>query len=117
MEIELKYAAPNIETFERLLALRRLGEYGLREAGEKRLADHYLDTRERAALRGGYAVRLREDLAGGPWLATVKGLGGADGAMHAREEVEQEAPAGTLPEDWPEGAARELALPLSGGEA
>ncbi len=116
MEIELKFAVPNIETFERLLALRRLGDDGLRDTGVKRLADHYLDTRERAAMRGGYAVRLREDLSGGPWLATVKGLGGADGARHSREEVEQEVLAGALPEDWPDGPARELALRLSGGE-
>ena len=66
MEIELKYAIPNHETFERLLALRRLGDYDLRVAGEKQQADHYLDTRERQALRGGYAVRLREDLACAP---------------------------------------------------
>src|SRR5437773_5875071 len=110
MEIELKFAVPNLETFDRLLALRRLGEYGLRDAGEKQLADHYLDTRERRALRGGYAVRLREDLAGGPWLATIKGLGGADGAVHSREEVEQAVPADALPEDWPDGPARDLAL-------
>src|SRR5258705_10606246 len=116
MEIELKYAVPNLETFGRLLALRRLGEFGLRDAGDKRLADHYLDTRERAALRGGYAVRLREDLAGGPWLATVKGLGGAAGAVHSREGLEQEVPAGGLPEGWPDGPARALAPRLSGGE-
>src|SRR5688572_22838366 len=116
MEIELKYAVPNLETFERLRALHRLGEYGLREMGEKRLVDHYMDTRERAALRGSYAVRLREDLGGGPWLVTVKGLGGAAGAVHSREEVEQEVPAGALSEAWPDGPARELALRLSGSE-
>ena len=52
------------------------------------MVDHYLDTADRDLLRGGYACRLREGEAGRPWLLTVKGLGGAEGALHQREEHE-----------------------------
>jgi inorganic triphosphatase YgiF len=71
------------------------------------LADHYLDTRERAALRGGYAVRLREDLSGRALASYGQEPGGAAGALHSREEVEPRVPAMALPEDWPDGPARE----------
>ena len=116
MEIELKYAVPNRETFDRLLTLTALGGYALRQAGEQRLADHYLDTRERAVLRGGYALRLREDQGGGPWLGTLNGLGGAAGALHEREELELAVPPGAAPDAWPAGPVRDLALRLAGGE-
>jgi CHAD domain-containing protein len=114
MEIELKYIVPDRDTFQRLLDLAELGAYRLREAGEQRLTDHYFDTPGRAVLHGGYAVRLREDAAPGRWVGTLKGLGGAAGARHEREEFELDVPPGAAPEAWPASPARDRALQLSG---
>lgn len=124
MEVELKYAVPDHETFEQLLSLTHLGEYWLQPAGEQRLTDHYLDTPERAVMTGGYALRLREGAEHGDWIGTLKGLGGAAGAgvdaaasaLHEREEYESQVPPHAMPEAWPAGPARERALELGGSQ-
>ena len=38
MEVELKYAVSDPETFEQLLALTHLGDYALQAAGDQRTA-------------------------------------------------------------------------------
>jgi CHAD domain-containing protein len=120
MEVELKYAVPDYETFEQLLSLTHLGDYWLRPAGDQRLTDHYYDTAERAALHGGYAVRLREDAEHGDWIGTLKGVAnlssGAESAEHEREEYELSVPPGAAPEAWPISPARERALQLVGSQ-
>jgi len=115
VEIEAKYAISDPAVFDALLELRALGEYGLRPTGERHVVDHYLETADRDLLRGGYACRLREGEANGQWLLTVKGLGGADGALHQREEHECEVPPGSGPADWPESPARDIVTRLSEG--
>ena len=117
MEIEAKYTVPDTATFADLLALKGLADYKFRATGEKRLTDHYLDTADRDILQGGYACRAREGEreASGGWVITLKGLVGADGAIHQREEIEVEVPPNTPPETWPESPARELALRLGDG--
>ena len=115
MEIEAKYAISDPAVLDGLLELRALGAYGLRPMGERHVVDHYLDTANRDLLRGGYACRLREGEADHPWLLTVKGLGGSDGALHRREEHECEVPPRSLPEDWPESPARDIVTRLSDG--
>jgi CHAD domain-containing protein len=117
MEVELKYIVPDYETFEQLLSLTHLGDYWLRPALDQRLTDHYYDTPERAVLRGGYALRLREDAERHEWIGTLKGLastGEAASAEHEREEYESPVPPGAAPEAWPAGPARERALQLVG---
>ncbi len=116
MEIEAKYTVPDTATLADLLALKGLADYKFRATGEKQLTDHYLDTASRDVLQGGYACRMREGEKDGGWLVTVKGLGGADGEIHQREEYEVEVPPNAPPEAWPESPARELALRLSGGQ-
>jgi inorganic triphosphatase YgiF len=116
MEIEAKYSVPDRATFERLLGLRVLGDYALRDSGLEQLTDHYLDTPGRSVERGGYALRLRQAAEQDEWLATLKSLGGAEGALHRREELEVGVPAMALPAAWPESPARELALRLAAGE-
>jgi triphosphatase len=119
MEVELKYVVPDYETFEQLLSLTHLGDYWLRPAGDKRLTDHYLDTPQRAAFHGGYAVRLREDAERGQWLATLKGLSEAGAAAtgeHEREEYESPVAPGAAPQAWPDGPARQHTLHLVGDQ-
>ncbi len=116
MEVELKYAVADPETFEQLLALTRLGNYELRAAGDQRVTDHYYDTPERAALRGGYAMRLREDPEHGQWIGTLKGVSPTTSAEHEREEYDAPVPPGAAPQAWPASEARELALQLVGDQ-
>ncbi len=96
--------------------MTQLGDYPLRPAGDQRVTDHYYDTAERAVWHGGYALRLREDAERGEWIGTLKGLGGAVGAEHEREEYESPVPAGAAPDSWPEGEARDRALALGGSQ-
>jgi triphosphatase len=116
VEIEAKYAISDPAVFDALLDLRALGGYTLRPTGERQVVDHYLDTADRDLLKAGYACRLREQEAEGPWLLTVKGLGEAEGAVHERAEYECEVPAGSAPPDWPECPARGIVLRVTHGQ-
>ena len=108
MEIEAKFAVPDDPTFERLLSLETLGDYALVPAGEERTTDRYLDTESRDLLLSGHACRRRARTEGGPELVTVKGLGGARGAVHRRSELEVEVAPDAPPERWPAGPPRDL---------
>jgi CHAD domain-containing protein len=115
MEIEAKLAIPNRRAYRALLHLQSLADYALRRAGSVRVHDSYFDTASGRLLAGGYACRLRS--MGGGLLLTLKGLGGAEGAIHRRPEHEVRLPAWDPdPATWPEGAARSAALELTGGE-
>ena len=116
MEIEAKYAVPDPTVFAALLELQALGGYALRPRDERHVIDHYLDTPRRDLLRGGYACRLREGESGDRWLLTVKGLGQAAGAVHQREEHENEIPPNAPPPEWPAGPARDIVTRLSAGQ-
>jgi len=127
MEIEAKFIVPNEATLQRLLEMRELGGFRLEPVPTKQVSDSYRDTADRAIYRGGYACRIR--CKGGKRIATLKGLGGADGAVHQRAEHEValdggssrlgESPLRTCDEaaaDWPASPPRKLALALSQGE-
>ncbi|MBI3243938.1 MAG: CHAD domain-containing protein [Chloroflexi bacterium] len=115
MEIEAKYSVPDEGVFSELLAIARLADYKFRATGDKCVTDYYLDTENRDILRGGYALRIRQGESEN-WKNTLKGLSGADGAIHQREEIEVETPAKAAPAEWPDGPAKDLALRLSGGQ-
>lgn len=113
MEIEAKYISSR-QQFTKLLETTALGEYDLGTAKEQRLTDQYLDTDHRDILKAGYALRLREK--NGEWSATVKGLGGAEGAIHKREEYETDIQPDMSPHQWPESHARDLIISLIGSK-
>jgi inorganic triphosphatase YgiF len=112
MEIEAKLAVPDIETFQRLQAADSLGGFALSADQVKQVRDIYLDTAERLILAAGYACRRRER--GQEVLMTLKGLGGAAGAVHRREELEVALPEDGPPAQWPASPARERVLDLIG---
>jgi CHAD domain-containing protein len=115
MEIEAKLAIPNRRTYRAMLHLRSLAGYGLVPAGGARVHDQYFDTAGGRLLAGGYACRLRSGA--DVLLLTLKGLGGAEGAIHRRAEHEARLPAWDPdPAAWPDGDAREAALQLAAGE-
>ncbi len=114
MEIEAKFAVPDRSTWRRLAQLRALAGFRLIARGAGQVADRYFDTRDGRLRRSGFACRLRTE--GDLIVATLKGLGGAEGAVHRRTEEEVRLPAWDPdPATWPAGPARDLALELAGG--
>ena len=115
MEIEAKFTVVDASTFERLLEVPTLAGMQAGPASRKRVHDRYLDTADRRFMRNGFACRVRDK--GDGWLATLKGLGAGEGALHRRTELEAILPAGELNvQNWPPGEAREVALRLSAGQ-
>jgi CHAD domain-containing protein len=112
VEVEAKFALPDIETFQRLQSADCLAGFTLAAGQVKQVRDTYLDTAERLILAAGYACRRREQDEG--ILMTLKGLGGAEGAVHRREELEVSLPDDRPPAEWPDSPARERVRQLIG---
>jgi len=110
LEIEAKFSIPDEQTFRQLLEAPTLADFSLGEASVSELYDQYLDTADGAFFAAGFACRIRRW--GQRYLATLKSLGSAQGAMHRRVECEIELPLPAHPRDWPRCAARDLALRL-----
>ena len=119
VEIEAKFIVPDEATLQKLLEIRELGGFRLEPVPTKQVSDSYRDTADRAIQRGGYACRIRNK--GDKRIATLKGLDGAEGAVHERAEHEVTLDGGgprlgESPADWPASPARKLALALNQGE-
>ena len=116
MEVELKYRVSDPATGERLLAADQLG--GLQATGGRaratQLEDRYVDTRDGAMAKAGYAVRLRQS--GDETIVTVKSLASTegDGGAISRDELEGPADRVAPPADWEASDARALILEHSG---
>jgi CHAD domain-containing protein len=116
MEIEAKFAIPDRTVYRQLARLRALARFTIRPTRVSQISDRYFDTADGRLRAGGYACRLRTE--GDVIVATLKGLGGAAGAVHRRAEEEVRlAQWSPDPAAWPESAARTLALELTGGAA
>jgi inorganic triphosphatase YgiF len=118
VEIEAKYRVPDERQFKRLLSATSLAGFDLGMLSVVALSDTYVDSADRAILAGGYACRVRRE--GERVIATLKGLGRAEGAVHHRVELEVELPERlelpVQPHQWPASAARDQALQLAGSE-
>jgi CHAD domain-containing protein len=110
LEVEAKFGIPDEQTFQQCLAADTLAGFRLGETTVAELHDCYQDTASAAFRMNGFAYRLRRQ--GNRYLATLKGLGTASGAMHRREEYEVELAAPLVPQYWPSSPARDLALGL-----
>ncbi len=116
MEIEAKFAIPNRQVYRDFLRVRQLAGFTLVPAGAVNVTDQYVDTADARLLQAGYACRLRT--AGADVVVSLKGLGGAEGAIHHRDEQEAHLPGLTLDiHAWPPSPARDLALHLAGEAA
>jgi inorganic triphosphatase YgiF len=87
--------------------------YHFKDPKTKTVTDIYLDTANRDLYHAGFACRIRHNPANNTWIATLKGLGGVQGAIHSRAEYETPVPASVQPDQWPASQARDLALQLS----
>ncbi len=113
MEIEAKFAIPNRQVYRDFVRVRQLAGFTLVPAGAVNVTDQYVDTADARLLHAGYACRLRT--AGTDVVVSLKGLGGAEGAVHHRDEQEVRLPGLTLDiHAWPPSPARDLALRLAG---
>jgi len=115
MEIEAKFVLPDLATFHHLQSIDLLAGFVLSTGEAKQVRDTYLDTAERLILAAGYSCRQREQHEG--VLLTLKGLKGAEGAVHRREELEMllsdDQPA-DLPQLWPSSPLRDQVHRLIG---
>ena len=114
MEIEAKFAVPDISTFQRLQAVDHIAGFALSAHQVQQVRDTYLDTDERLILVSGYACRRRETES--EILITLKGLGRAEGAIHRRRELEISLSAYEPPQEWPESPVRDLVLTATGDD-
>lgn len=87
-ELEAKLAVPDEATFRQLQAVERLGGFRVRPRDVRLQQDTYVDTASLRLCHAGYACRLRH--VHHRAFAALKGLGGARGALHEREEIERE---------------------------
>ena len=112
MEIEAKFNVPDREVLQRLQVLDRLAGFDLVAGRVKRVRDIYLDTPDRHIFCAGYACRLRQQ--DDEYLITLKALGGAQDAIHRRQELEATVPPVLSPAQWPASPARERLVELIG---
>ena len=87
-ELEAKLVVPDEAAFAALAEVERIGYLRVRPCGSRLQQDTYVDTASLRLLRAGYACRLRH--VGHRAFVTLKGLGGASGVLHEREEIEEE---------------------------
>jgi CHAD domain-containing protein len=114
VEIEAKFALPDLQTLRRLASAERLAGLDLGPGTVKQVHDTYLDTTSRHLLTAGYACRRREQDDG--LLYTLKQLTGLQGPVHRREELEILLTSDQLPAQWPECPARDRLLEIIGQE-
>ncbi len=114
MEIEAKFALPDLQTLGHLEAADHLAEFDLLPGRLRQVHDMYLDTASQHLLSAGYACRRREQAEG--VLFTLKQLKQLQGPVHRREEMEVLLPSNQPPAEWPECPARERLLQIIGQE-
>lgn len=115
MEIEAKFALPDLETWHLLQAAGSLAGFILAAGRARHVRDTYLDTAGRKILAADYVCRRREQSEG--MLITLKSLNKAQGAIHRRQELEVTLPPGQskIPVgEWPAGPVRERLIRLIG---
>jgi Uncharacterized conserved protein len=115
VEVELKYRVTSVAAAERYLTAPRIGSFDAHDpARSSRIEDRYVDTKDGALARAGYAVRLRQSKAG--TTASVKALGHSKGPGGTVRREETEGPADPVagPADWPTSPARSLVMKHAG---
>ena len=113
MEIEAKYAIADHETFQRLHQVKDLAGYAVAAGARIGVLDRYLDSPDRRLLAAGYSLRYRRT-GSGTLQMTLKALGHAEGAVHRREELEEQLSEELPIAEWPQGPLRQRVQALLG---
>jgi CHAD domain-containing protein len=112
VEVELKYDVDDPAALDAFLARPDVGGVPADAWHETAVQDRYVDTRDRALERAGYAARLRGR--DGTTTLALKSLTPASGALHRREELEGAASEELDPAAWPASPARDLLVATVG---
>lgn len=112
MEVEAKFAVPDVATLRRLKTADSLAGLKLVEPRTRKIRDTYLDTADRHISAAGYVCRHRQQ--DERHLITLKRPKSLDGAVHRREELEVDLVGDRQPADWPPGPLRERVLGVVG---
>jgi CHAD domain-containing protein/uncharacterized protein YjbK len=112
MEQEAKFQVNDRAIFAALQQLPELEGRPLTALGTEQQHNTYYDTPEGTLRAQHYMLRVRE--VGSRRIATLKWNGRADGAIHAREELETELGDGELWQQWPAGPLGESVAALLG---
>lgn len=115
IEVELKYEVLAVGSADRYLVAPEIGPF--RPAGRVssiQLEDRYVDSRDWALARAGFAARLRRTSHG--TQICLKTHAPAGGRFHRREELEGPADVAQTPMAWPASQARSVILELCGDE-
>jgi CHAD domain-containing protein len=114
MEVEAKFSLPDPESLHRFQAVTQLAGFPLGKGRMVEIHDTYVDTLDRKILAAGFACRFRQEAEG--VRITLKGIGGASGAIHKRQEMELLLQAIQSVEEWPTGPLRVQVLQITGGD-
>jgi CHAD domain-containing protein len=114
MEVEAKFSLPDSDKLHRFQVVTQLAGFPLGKGRVAEIHDTYVDTLERKILAAGFACRFRQETEG--VRVTLKGIGGASGPIHKRQEMEILLPSMQPPEKWPAGSLREQVLQTTSGE-
>jgi CHAD domain-containing protein len=114
MEVEAKFSLTDTESLKQFQVLTQLAGFPLGKGRTVEIRDTYVDTPDRKILARSYACRFRQEAEG--VLVTLKGIGGASGAIHKRQEMEILLPAIQPAEEWPAGRLRKLVLQFTSGD-
>jgi CHAD domain-containing protein len=109
VEVELKYRVVSDVAAERLLNADVIGTFAV--DGPIRTVefeDRYVDTKDGALGRAGYAARLRRER--GSTIISIKSQSSASGSLQRRIEMEGPADRSLSPAEWPTSAARSFIL-------
>ena len=112
MEIEAKFAVPDVSTWLKLQTVEQIAGYTLSPGKTKHVHDTFMDTPDRAILASQHVCRKRE--VDGQILMTLKSGQTVEGAVHRREELEvtleRDLPIG----QWPASEIRDRLLAIAG---
>ncbi len=114
MVIEAKFTVPDAVVYWSLQTTDHLAGYSLSTTQVKPVWDTYLDTKRQRILAADYSCCRRVTREG--IVITLKGLGGAEGAVHHRRICELSMATSRPPVDWPDSPLHDLVLQLIGGE-
>ncbi len=112
MEVEARFAVPDLTTYEQLLALDRLDQFVFRNPETHQIDDVYLDTEDRRIAQADWACCVCHQ--GDQHQVIVRKRGVPDPPLHRYERFQADL-SGQVPlQQWPSGPVRDQVVALVG---